>query len=171
MRRLAEWVASVPAIVWAPVVSGVLTLVIGLFAFGANHPWLFPSLGPTIFIVAYMPSTRMAHLFNVVVGHGVGVIAGLVGVLATAAAWEPSVAQVASLTPQRTWACVIAVTLTVFAQILTRAFHPPAVSTALLIAVGAFQVTFNDIGTLVVGIGLTALMGEPLRIIREHREP
>jgi CBS-domain-containing membrane protein len=170
MRRLANWIASVPTLLWAPVVSGVLTLAIGLFAFGANHPWLFPSLGPTIFIVAYMPTTRMAQMFNIVAGHGVGIMAGLIGVLATGAAWEPSVAQVASMTPERTWACVIAVTLSVFSQILTRAFHPPAVSTALLIAVGAFQVTFDDIGTLIVGIGLTALMGEPLRRMRQQRK-
>lgn len=166
MRRLVRFISAAPALLWVPLASGALTLIIGLFAFGADHPWLFPSLGPTIFIVAYMPETRMASMFNVVAGHGLGVMAGLTGVLVAGAAWEPSVAQVVTLTPEQIWASVIAVTLTVFAQIATRAFHPPAVSTALLIAVGAFHVTFDDIGTLLVGIGLTALLGEPLRRLR-----
>lgn len=171
MRRLVRLIAGTPVLLWAPLASGMLTLVIGLFAYRSNHPWLFPSLGPTIFIMVFMPANRMAYLFNVVAGHGVGVMGGITGVLVAGAAWEPSVVQVATLTAEQVWASVIAVTFTVFAQIVTRAVHPPAVSTALLIGVGAFHVTFDDIGTLLVGIGLTALLGEPLRRLRLHGTP
>ena len=66
----------------------------------------------------------------------------------------------------RVWASVIAMALTLLAQIPLRASHPPAASTALLISLGGFSLDRRSLGILTAGILLTALTGEALRRLR-----
>nr|WP_139794483.1 hypothetical protein [Halomonas lionensis] len=65
--------------------------MIGGVAVIAAQPWLFPSLGPSIFLHVHKPNLESARLYNTVMGHLIGVAAGEVGVLLTGASQAPSV--------------------------------------------------------------------------------
>lgn len=48
----------------------------GVLGMWAHQPWLFPSLGPTIFLQTVTPNESAARPWNTVRGHGVGIAAG-----------------------------------------------------------------------------------------------
>lgn len=57
------------------VTAGAL-LVVGTLAVLTGRPFLFPSLGPSAFLLATAPSAPTSHLRRVAGGHAVGVVAG-----------------------------------------------------------------------------------------------
>ena len=63
---------------WSPVTAAFTTLLIGGVAVIAGQPWLFPSLGPSIFLHVHKPNLESARLYNTVMGHLIGVAAGAV---------------------------------------------------------------------------------------------
>lgn len=69
-------------------------------------------------------------------------MAAIVGVILTGAGMDPPVLEGDELTWPRVWAAVIAMVLTLAAQVPLKASHPPAAATALLIALGGFSVTW-----------------------------
>ena len=64
-----------------------LILFVGLTAYVASEPWLFPSLGPTAYLLAVLPDLPSSRLYNCVVGHFVGIGSGFAAV-AIFNAWE-----------------------------------------------------------------------------------
>jgi hypothetical protein len=159
-------VKRLPNVVWAPLVSGVLMLVPGMLAIVTGQVWLFPSLGPTAFLQAEAPSLRMSKLYNTLVGHFVGIVAGYFAIIALGLNGADSVFVIHHVSPGRMWASVIAVTLTLAGQVIFKAAHAPAAATTLLITMGGFQRKWIDVADLAVGILVVALLGEILRRIR-----
>ncbi len=159
MSRLPEWL-------WAPLSAAALSLVVGGTGMWAHLPWLFPSLGPTIFLQVHRPGLESARPYHVVVGHAVGVAAAIAGVLLAGAGDAPSVLSADVLTWPRVWASVIAMGGTLLLQVPLRAPHPPAAATALLISLGGFKVAPKDLGVLAAGILIVAALGEALRSLR-----
>ncbi|NLN77940.1 MAG: HPP family protein [Armatimonadetes bacterium] len=128
--------------------------------------WLFPSLGPTAFLQAEAPTLPMSRLYNTLIGHLVGIIAGYLAVIMLGLNGADSVFVIHRVTVGRMWASVIAVTLTLAGQILLKAAHAPAAATTLLITMGGFQRKWSDVADLAVGILIVAFMGECLRRLR-----
>ena len=157
---------SIPEWLWAPITTGLISTVIGATGLWAGLPWLFPSLGPTIFLQVHKPDQESSRPYNVVLGHALGILAAIIGVLLPGAGSAPSVLASNELTWPRVWAAVIAMVLTLAAQVPLKASHPPAAATALLIALGGFSLTWRDMGVLVAGILLTAALCEVLRRLR-----
>lgn len=164
---MAGRIASIPEWIWAPLSARVLSAIIGATGIWVGLPWLFPSLGPTIFLQAHKPGQPSAGAFNVIVGHASGIAAATSAVLAVQAGTEPSVLSSGILTWPRMWASVIALALTLLVQIPLRASHPPAAATAMLIALGGFSLNGRDMLILAAGILLTAALGEGVRRLRE----
>src|SRR4051794_32265288 len=81
---------AVPEAVWAPLAGGLLVLAVGLLALAFGQPWLFPSLGPTVYLQAAQPQLPSSRFVNVVAGHLLGLAAGLGAVVLLGAAGEPS---------------------------------------------------------------------------------
>jgi hypothetical protein len=159
MSRLPEWV-------WAPLTAALLTVVVGAAGLLAGLPWLFPSLGPTIFLQVHKPDLESARPWNVVIGHFAGIAGAAVGVLVSGAGSAPPVLSEDVLTWPRIWAAVIAMALTLAIQIPLKASHPPAAATALLVALGGFRLVPGDLLVLIAGILLTAALGEGARRMR-----
>ena len=57
--------------------TGVLIAVVGALAWVSGLPTLFPSLGPSAFVLARFPDAETSDPRRVLVGHAVGVVAGL----------------------------------------------------------------------------------------------
>lgn len=164
--RPRRYPPGVPDIIWAPLAAAFLMLIVGLIGLLAHQPWLFPSLGPTAFLQAEQPEQPSARFYNTVMGHLHGVIAGMLAVLILGASAAPPVLSTNDLTPVRVWASVLAVALNMLLGFVLKASHPPAAATTLLIALGGFKPTWQDVATIMIGVLIVAIVGEILRRIR-----
>jgi CBS-domain-containing membrane protein len=63
-------------------------------------------------------------------------------------------------------ASALAMAMTILLMALLRAKHPPAASTTLLFAEGSYRPAGHDVLLVVIGVALTVLMGELLRLLR-----
>lgn len=157
--------ARLPDTVWAPLTTGLLMLLVGGLGVMVHQVWLFPSLGPTVYLQAEMPDQPSSRLYNTVMGHALGVVAGLAAVLVFAQG-DPPVFAAHVLTWGRVLAGAVAVALTSWSGIVLKASHPPAAATTLLIALGGFRPNLSDMLALAAGVVIVALAGECLRRIR-----
>ncbi|MFL5812401.1 MAG: HPP family protein [Bdellovibrionia bacterium] len=157
---------AVPTIIWAPLTGAVITLVAGFLGLATHQLWLFPSLAPTAYLYAATPHLPSARLYNTIVGHGIAMGAGFVSVLILGTHHVPSALVTHQLEPVRIWASALAIFFTLLVQVPLRAAHAPAAATALLVSLGLFQPTWSDARIILLGVLITALVGEPLRRIR-----
>lgn len=164
--RRQHWPAAVPDAVWAPLAAGLLMLAVGMVGLLAHEPWIFPSLGPTAFLQAETPESKSARFYNTVVGHLLGLGAGLAAVFLLGADQAPAVLSSHDLTGTRLWAAVLAVALTLFLGYLLRASHPPAAATTLLVALGSLKPDWETVQTVIVGVLILAFLGDLLRRVR-----
>ena len=156
----------IPDLVWAPLAVGSLLLAVGLIGLAAGQHWLFPSLGPSAFLQAEKPREESARFYNTVVGHLVGLGAGMAAVLLLGASSAPGVLATKELVPVRVWAAVLSAVLTMLGLSLLKATHPPAAATMLLVALGGFEPTWRSAGTVTAGVLLLAVLGEGVRYLR-----
>lgn len=165
-RAAKTAIAKIPDIVWAPLVSGFLMLIVGLLGLAFRQPWLFPSLGPTAFLQTEQPNQKTAKFYNTVVGHLCGLVAGLLAVALVGAMTVPPVLSTNELTVPRVWASVLAITLNMLFGLILKASHPPAAATTLLVSLGGFKPTVSDVTHVVVGVLIVAIAGEIFRQVR-----
>jgi hypothetical protein len=143
----------------------------GLAALVSGQPWLFPSLGPTAFLMAEEPHHQAARAYNVIVGQMLGVGMGLLSVWLLRASQAPAVTASGHVTIVRVWAAVLATILTSAALIVLRAKHPPAASTTLIVALGGFRSSVHDVVSILIGVLFIAVMGECFRYLRLGQIP
>ncbi|MFL5778636.1 MAG: HPP family protein, partial [Chloroflexota bacterium] len=124
-----EAVAAVPDLVWGPIAAAGLILLVGLVGLVIGRPWLLPSLGPSAALIALSPAHPTARLWNTLVGHLLGIVAGFAGIALAGAALAPSPLLQGDLVPSRVIAATIAVALTLLLGALARATHAPATAT------------------------------------------
>jgi hypothetical protein len=152
--------------------AGGVTAAVGGMALLMDQVWLVPSLGPSILMQCYMPRSPESRLYPLAVGQLLGVVAGLVavGVVGLALGLPPADAG-PGLHPNQVAAAVIALLLTLLLQILLRALHPPAASTAMLWALGQIPVSLGQVAGIGGAIALVAAVGEPVRRWEAKRLP
>lgn len=138
-----------------------LILVVGLTAYLAGQPWLFPSLGPTAYLLAAYPDLQSSKVYNCVVGHLVGLGSGFAGV-AIFAAWQAPIVPMNDVSPSRLGAATVAIGLTVLVNHLLRAGHPPAAATTLLVALGTFHTAW-DAALVIIGVVFLVALGTAAR--------
>jgi CBS domain-containing membrane protein len=98
-------------------------------------PFVFPSLGSTAFLIFYAPRSVSASPRSTILGHLIAIVAAYLALFATGLVHQGS-ALTAPLTWPRTIAVALALGLSAGAMIWAHAPHPPAASTALIIALG-----------------------------------
>jgi hypothetical protein len=143
---------------------------LGVLGLLAGQAWLFPSLGPTIFIRAVTPHEPSARLWNTLLGHGIGVIAGFAALFLFSAQNAPPTLSAETLSASQVAAAALAVGATVALQLALRAQHPPAAATTMLITLGGFKPEGRALLAIVVGVALTAAMGEGARRLHPNRK-
>ncbi len=164
-NSVGGWTARIPDSIWAPVMGGFLILIAGVIGLVAGQPWLFPSLGPTAYLQVENPGLPSARFYNTIVGHYVGIAAGLIGIAIFNLWTTPSVLISHELLPGWVGAATIAIFLTIIINMFLRSSHPPAAATTLLVSLGAFR-TPSQISALVAGVLIVAVVGDVLRRIR-----
>ena len=146
----------------------------GTWAYLVKEPLIFPSLGATAFIIFETPMAEVGSPRNTVIGHGVGILAGLVSLLLFGLLNKPSL-YIVGITPARVAAIALAVALTGGALRVLRSAHPPAGATTIIVASGLLatyhKMLFLFIGVLlltVAGWCLNHLLGVPAPRWRAH---
>ncbi|WP_276299230.1 HPP family protein [Halorussus lipolyticus] len=120
------------------VTAGALLVVVSALAVATGRTFLFPSLGPSAFLLATKPAAPASHPRRVFGGHVLGVLAGLAayhalasGVAVTAPPPAMTIAS-ASLAVSG----VLSVVLTTAGMVRFDLRHAPACATTLIVSLG-----------------------------------
>lgn len=134
--------------------TAITATVVGLAASLLQEPFVFPSLGPTMFLMFFAPLAVMSAPRNVIVGHGLGIMSGFAALLVFGLASVP--ADLFDLSLARVGAIVVALSLT-FALMIWGGFpHPPAGATALIVALGILR-TPLDLAIMMLAVLLVSV--------------
>ena len=120
-------------------VNGLIAIaVMSVLAYATGEPFIFPSLGPTAFLLFYTPLLPASCPRNTIGGHAIGAAAGYLGLVVFGLADAPP-ALATSVTGGRIGATALALGLTSGAMVLARVPHPPAGATTLIVALGILR--------------------------------
>jgi len=155
-RSLLQWRGA-----WSSVLAAALILIVGGLAYLAGEPWLFPSLGPTAYLLATYPDLPTSRPYNCLVGHLVGMGSGFAAV-AIFNAWGSPLVPLNDVSLQRLGAATVAIAFTVLLNHLLRSGHPPAAATTLLVALGTFH-TARGAGLIASGVILLVLLNQGMK--------
>lgn len=132
--------------------SFVAISVSGLAAWLLKQPLLFPSLAPTVFLLFRTPLGKDACPRNVIIGHSVAILMGLLMLFVFGLHDEPSVLR-EGVTLIRIVPVALSLALTEAVLISLNLPHTPAATTTLLVSLGIF-VSPVELLCLVGGIAL-----------------
>ena len=137
--RLPGLIERFPArFVWAVFVfvNGFVTCaILASMAMAWKTTFIFPSLGPTAFMVFFNPASAAASPRNAIIGHAIGILCGY-GALWLTGLVDAAPATVAGVHDPRIVAAAVSLATTGAFMILFNVVHPPAAATTLIISLG-----------------------------------
>lgn len=146
-------------------VMAAFAFVNGLIAIGSmalvalltGEPFVFPSLGPTAFLLFYTPLLPASSPRNTLGGHFIGAAAGYVSLVLFDLTDElPALAT--SVTGPRVGAAALSLGLTSGAMVLARVPHPPAGATTLIVSLGILREP-EQLAVLMLAVALLVVQG------------
>jgi CBS domain-containing membrane protein len=117
-------------------VNGFITIgVLALLALMSHNPFVFPSLGPTAYLLFFSPLAQTSSPRNTIFGHAIGLICGYAAFVVTGAGALPF-----GVYPGIFWPRILAAALSLSAtgafMVLLDVSHPPAGATTLIVSLG-----------------------------------
>jgi CBS domain-containing membrane protein len=117
-------------------VNGFITIgLLALLALLSRNPFVFPSLGPTAYLLFFSPLSKTCSPRNTIFGHAIGIICGYGAFAVTGAGAMPF-----GVHPGIFWPRILAAALSLSAtgalMVLFGVSHPPAGATTLIISLG-----------------------------------
>ena len=117
-------------------VNGFVTIaLLALLALVSRNPFVFPSLGPTAYLLFFSPLTKASSPRNTVFGHAIGIFCGYGAYVMTGAGAVPFGVHPGIFWP-RILAAALSLSLTGGLMVLFGVSHPPAGATTLIISLG-----------------------------------
>ncbi|MFA9416112.1 HPP family protein [Natrinema sp. HArc-T2] len=137
---------------------GVLLAVPGTLAWVTGQPLIFPSLGPSAFLLATSRDESVTAPRRVIGGHLVGVVAGLLAYHTIAPGLEVTAAAPMLATDQfrLVTSGVVAVALTSGGMLATETGHPPACATTLIVSLGLLPLAVD---AMLIAVAVIILVG------------
>ena len=135
--------------------AGLLFTVLGGIAWASGQPFVFPSLGPTAFVLAFESHSDRPGSARIVGSHLIGGLAGLL-------AWSLLGGQVSiTATPLPlsmaglglAASATLSIMLTSWAMIATDAVHPPACATTLIVSLGLLS-TPRQVAIIAIAVAI-----------------
>ncbi|MGH9292606.1 MAG: HPP family protein [Acidimicrobiales bacterium] len=140
------------------IIVGISVGVAGAAGRGAEWPAITAALGPTAYIFAAHPESEAARWRNGVIGHAVGIAAGLAS-LAVFGLWNaPGQGVVSPPTWPVVGASAVAIAVTLVVLELVGSHHAPAGATSLLVATGLAS-PGRPLEGLVLGLVVVLVLG------------
>lgn len=127
-----------PRLVWAGFVclnSFVAIALLSLLAMALHTSFVFPSLGPTAYLLFFTPRAASASPKHAVCGHAIGLLFGWCALWMTGLLHAP-VVTAEGVNPMRLLAAASSLGATGAAMVLLDVGHPPAGATALIVSLG-----------------------------------
>ncbi|MGH9686716.1 MAG: HPP family protein [Candidatus Acidiferrales bacterium] len=117
-------------------VNGFITIgVLALLALVSRNPFVFPSLGPTAYLLFFSPLGRTSSPRNTIFGHAIGIVCGYGAYVVAGAGALPF-----GVHPGIFWPRILAAALSLSStgafMVLLGVSHPPAGATTLIISLG-----------------------------------
>ncbi|WP_255198179.1 HPP family protein [Halorarius litoreus] len=142
---------------WAGGHAAFLLAALGGLVWATGQPFLFPSLGPTAYLLAVQPGAPTSRPRRVFGGHVVGVLAGLLAYTLLAAplvGTQPPPA--ASLGAVRLSAsAAVSVGLTTIGMLAADLRHAPACATTLIVGLGLLA---SPVDAVVIVVAVAVLL-------------
>jgi CBS domain-containing membrane protein len=144
-------------------VNGFITIaLLGAVAMVSKTPFVFPSLGPTAFLLFATPLLPAASPRNTLLGHAIGIVCGYLALLVTGLADAPP-AMVAGVHGDRLIAAALSLAFTGALMVLLGCPHPPAGATTLIVSLGIVTRPFH---LLVIEVAVALLTLQAILINR-----
>ena len=117
-------------------VNGFVTIaLLALLALISRNPFVFPSLGPTAYLLFFSPLGKTSSPRNTITGHAIGLVCGYGAFVITGAGAMPF-----GVHPGIFWPRILASALSLSAtgafMVLLDVSHPPAGATTLIVSLG-----------------------------------
>lgn len=139
-------------------VNGLLSIgLMALAAFVTRQPFVFPSLGPTAFLLFYTPTAPTASPRNTLIGHLIGAAAGYLA-LAVFGLLHQGPALAVGVSGARIGAAALSLGLTAGFMVWLRVPHPPAGATTLIVSLGILA-TIPKLAVLMLAVFLLVVQG------------
>lgn len=139
-------------------INGLISIgLMALAAYATGSPLIFPSLGPTAFLLFYTPTAPASSPRNTVLGHLVGALAGYLALAIFGlldAPFEPG----ASIEAARVGSAALSLGLTSGVMVWIKAPHPPAGATTLIVALGILREPWQ-LAVLMLAVVLLVIQG------------
>ncbi|MHB1139997.1 MAG: HPP family protein [Microthrixaceae bacterium] len=137
-------------------VNGVISIgVMSAAAVVTRAPLIFPSLGPTAFLLFYTPTAPAASPRNTICGHAIGAAAGYLS-LVIFGLTQAAPALATEVTWARVGAAALSLGLTSGVMVWCGVPHPPAGATTLIISLGILREP-DQLVVLMVAVALLVL--------------
>lgn len=127
-----------PRLIWAlyVFVNGFITIgLLALVAVATDSPFVFPSLGPTAYLLFISPLGESSSPRNTILGHAIGLICGYGAYIVSGAAAMPFGVHAGIYGP-RILSAALSLSATGAFMVLLKAGHPPAGATTLIVSLG-----------------------------------
>ena len=141
--------------IYVAIATALATLVSGGASWMLGEPLLFPSIGPTVFLLFEMPMEPEASPRNTLMGHLTALVVGTLALRALGLFGAPSVLE-AGVTLPRVGAAMIALGVTQGLLVWRKAAHAPAGATTLIVALGLFH-GMRGLAMIALGIFLSTV--------------
>lgn len=117
-------------------VNGFVTIaLLALLALVSRNPFVFPSLGPTAYLLFFSPLGKTSSPRNTIIGHAIGLVCGYGAFVITGAGATPFGAHPGVFWP-RILASALSLSATGAFMVLLDVSHPPAGATTLIVSLG-----------------------------------
>jgi CBS-domain-containing membrane protein len=131
--------------------TGCLSIgLMSLLALVTRSPFIFPSLGPTVFLFFYSPMAPAASPRNTIYGHAIGLLAGYLSLVVTGLTTAPP-ALTEGVNGPRIIATALSLGLTSGVMVLLKAPHPPAGATTLIVSLSILSQPWQ-LGLIMVAV-------------------
>ena len=156
-------------------VNGFITIgLLALLAFITRNPFVFPSLGPTAYLLFFSPLAKASSPRNTIFGHAIGLICGYGAFALTGAGALPF-----GVHPGIFWPRILAAALSLSAtgafMVLFDVSHPPAGATTLIVSLGIIskpgELVIIEVAVFLLAaqaLMINRLAGVPYPIWRSH---
>jgi CBS-domain-containing membrane protein len=136
--------------------SAISIAILAALAALTKEPFIFPSLGPTAFLLFYAALETQSAPRNVFCGHLIGTLAGYLALVIFGLTTAP--ANLTDVTAPRIGAVTLSLCLTLSLMVWLHVAHAPAGATAMIVALGLLR-TPGQLTVLMVAVVLMIAQG------------
>ncbi|MGB6057387.1 MAG: HPP family protein [Microthrixaceae bacterium] len=158
VSSLTERHSSTTVMGFFSLINGLLSIAImSAAALVTGHPYIFPSLGPTAFLLFYSPTTPAASPRNTLCGHAIGAASGYIALVIFGLTHAgPALAE--GVSAGRVGAAAVSLGLTSGLMVWLRVPHPPAGATTLIVSLGILSRP-SQLAVLMLAVLLLVVQG------------